>query len=184
MGEQLETIKLQVTDVVSNSLVFVWYSSEKIQVLSSAGKHLRPDPPWVMDNSLVCLGYDYFIQFLIRAKYFRSTTYVPTGSLCYYLAPIGTAYKWVKGTQKYSSNELMKEWIFLSQAHLSLLPSQLQYTSNWSLLSQQWWSVPVSDAVSIFMIGLAAWIKPVGQNCSHIILRRSETTCTWVHDML
>lgn len=30
MGEQLETIRLQVTDVVSNSLVFVWYSSEKI----------------------------------------------------------------------------------------------------------------------------------------------------------
>ena len=61
MGEQLETIKLQVTDVVSNSLVFVWYSSEKVQVLSSSGKHLRPDPPWLMDNSLVCLGYDCFI---------------------------------------------------------------------------------------------------------------------------
>ena len=30
MGEQLETIKLQVTDVVSNSLVFVWYRSEEI----------------------------------------------------------------------------------------------------------------------------------------------------------
>ena len=94
------------------------------------------------------------------------------------------AYEWVKGTQKYSSNKWMKEWVFLSQSHLSLHPSQLQYTSNWSLLSQQWWSVPVNDSVSIFIIGLAAWIKPVGQKCSHIILRRSETTCTWVHDML
>ena len=130
MGEQLETIKLQVTDVVSNSLVFVWYLSEEIHHSQQCRKASGTRSSMADGQHFSMPGYDCFIIISVshQGQVFSE----------YHLCP-----NWVSllllGTYWYSlwvgerNPEVFIKWmngvrVFLSQSYLSLLPSQLQYT--------------------------------------------------------
>lgn len=68
MGNNLRPL-LQVTDAVSNSLVFVWYSSEKISGSQQVSTRDQILHGWW--TTLVCLGLTASFSSLIRAKMFE-----------------------------------------------------------------------------------------------------------------